>query len=191
MKKTARLKPPWTHGHQWDSIVFGSQCILGMVARPPGVCLRSQEVDLYPRANPQALPLLVTQLGARSDFSRQNGFFVDCVTPELASLPDGWTERLIPFRTKRTGGVTGWCLELHDLAASKLAAGREKDRSYLEALLRSRLIKPMILADRIATLPVSSGRRKALTTLFRQMVRQVRQGRTSISKRRRKHVARP
>jgi hypothetical protein len=33
-------------------------------------------------------------------------------------LPTGWTERLIPFRTPRTGGVTAWCLDPHDLFAA-------------------------------------------------------------------------
>src|SRR6266446_1873903 len=67
-----------------DFIVFGSQCILGTVARPPRACLISQELDLYPRSHPQAVMLLVQELGARSRFSRREGFFVDCVTPDLA-----------------------------------------------------------------------------------------------------------
>jgi hypothetical protein len=138
-----------------EFIVFGSQSILGTVAKPPKTCLMSQEVDLYPRTYPQAVPLIVTELGRRSPFARKNGFFVDCVTPELAAFPDGWTERLIPFRTKRTGGVTGWCIELHDVSASKLVAGREKDLEYIRALLAAKLINPLVLENRVATLPVN------------------------------------
>jgi hypothetical protein len=98
--------------------------------------------------------LIVARFGARSAFARENGFFVDCVTPELAAFPEGWMDRLIPFRTKRTGGVTGWCVELHDVAASKLAAGREKDLTYIKALLAARLVKARVLQERIHTLPI-------------------------------------
>jgi len=45
-----------------DFIVFGSQCILGTVSRPPRVCLLSQELDLYPRSRPQAVLLLAKDL---------------------------------------------------------------------------------------------------------------------------------
>lgn len=131
-----------------EFIVFGSQSILGTVAKPPKACLVSQEVDLYPRNHPQAMPLIVDALGRRSAFSRKNGFFVDCVTPALAAFPDGWTDRLTPFRTKRTGAVTGWCVDLHDVVASKLAAGREKDLSYVRALFEAKLLRE--LCSRIA-----------------------------------------
>src|SRR5437773_4753379 len=137
-----------------DFIVFGSQCILGIVKSPPKECLVSQELDLYPRNLPEAMPLLVARLGRRSAFARANGFFVDCVTPELAAMPDGWTERLIPFRTKATGGITGWCLEPHDLAASKLAAGRAKDLEYVGTLIEHGLIKRATLNHRIISLPL-------------------------------------
>ena len=143
-------------------IVFGSQCILGVIATPPKGCLISQELDLYPRTHPQAVGLLVKGMGLRSDFSKRHGFFVDCVTPDLAAMPEGWTDRLVPFHTKRTGGVTGWCLELHDLAASKLAATRDKDLKYVDILLNRGLIKLSVLKDRISTLPITPSHRNDL-----------------------------
>lgn len=155
-----------------DFIVFGSQSILGTVVSPPKECLLSGEVDLYPRLHPQAAVLLATQLGARSVFSKKHGFFVDCVTPELAAFPEGWTGRLIPFRNRRTGGVTGWCVELHDLAASKLAAAREKDLVYVRALLAARLIKAAILENRIATLPGNPSHREEIFVLIKRLVRE-------------------
>lgn len=160
--------------HDWDFIVFGSQCILGTIAAPPRVCLVSQELDLYPRNYPQAVPLLVAKLGRRSPFSRAQGFFVDSVSPDLAAIPGGWTDRLIPFCTKRTGGVTGWCLELYDLAASKLAAGRQKDLIYVSALLQRSLIQPVVLENRLAILPVSARRREALASLLKRLVAELR-----------------
>lgn len=157
-----------------EFFVFGSQSILGILARPPQACLVSQELDLYPRNHPQAITLLIAKLGARSAFARKHGFFVDCVTPDLAAFPDGWTERLIPFRTKRTGGVTGWCVELHDVVASKLSAGREKDLTYVRTLLGARLIKPVIVEDRISTLPLPALQREELFTLLKELAAQAR-----------------
>ena len=152
-----------------DFIVFGSQSILGTVASPPEICLVSTEVDLYPRRRPQAAMLLATELGARSKFSDTHGFWVDCVTPDLAAFPEGWTDRLIPFHTKRTGGVTGWCVELHDVCASKLAAAREKDLDYVAALLKGGLVKPDVLKNRISTLPITPASRNEALNLVEQL----------------------
>lgn len=38
-------------------------------------------------------------------------------------------------------GVTGWCLEPHHLAYSKLAAGRQKDLELVANLLRYNLVR--------------------------------------------------
>jgi len=159
-----------------DFIVFGSQCILGTVSRPPRVCLLSQELDLYPRSRPQAVLLLARKLGARSVFSKREGFFVDCVTPDLAALPEGWTDRLVPFRTRKTAGVTGWCLELHDLAASKLAAGREKDLDYVQALFSHGLISPSVLKERLRTLPVTPSSLQEIEKILRTILTKVKAG---------------
>jgi hypothetical protein len=132
------------------------------------------EIDLYPRRHPQAMGMITARLGARSRFSREHGFFVDCVTPDLAAFPEGWTDRLTPFRTRRTGGVTGWCAELHDVATSKLAADRKKDLEYLKALLGAKPAKPRILEKRILTLPISSTRREAVLEVVRQLAPAVR-----------------
>ena len=35
---------------------------------------------------------------------------------------------------------TGWCVEVHDLAISKYAANREKDREFVRALVRHALV---------------------------------------------------
>jgi hypothetical protein len=43
----------------------------------------------------------------------------------------------------------GLCLEPHDCAASKLIAGREKDVSFVAALLRHGMIDAAIVEERI------------------------------------------
>ena len=50
--------------------------------------------------------------------------------------------------------VIGWCLEGHDLAASKLAAFRDKDRDFVRVLLVETLIDADVLLERVNLMDV-------------------------------------
>jgi hypothetical protein len=63
---------------------------------------------------------------------------------------------LVPLHNENTRGATGWCLEVHDLAVSKLVAGREKDIEYLQALFRHRLAQPALVRKRLAMTALAS-----------------------------------
>ncbi len=156
-----------------DFIVFGSQAILGWLEKPPRSLLVSFEADLYPRNHPAAAILIRPRLGLNSPFYRKHGFYADSVTPELATFPDGWTYRMIPFSNRNTGGVTAWCVEIHDITVSKLAAGRPKDIRYILALLRHKLIVVKTLRERIDLLPSESDQRR-LHTGFDDLLKQFR-----------------
>jgi hypothetical protein len=80
------------------------------------------------------------------------------VDETTATLPVGWNQRLVPIRNPNTSGATGWCLEVHDLAASKLVAGREKDFDFIRILLRNAMIRPETMGDRIRALPLPADR---------------------------------
>jgi hypothetical protein len=56
-------------------------------------------------------------------------------------------------RNANTNGATGWCVEVHDLAASKLVAWRDKDRDFVRTLLAEELVNPRRLSLRIGQLP--------------------------------------
>jgi hypothetical protein len=43
------------------------------------------------------------------------------------------------LHNENTGGATGWCLEVHDLATSKLVANRDRDRAFVRVLLQEHL----------------------------------------------------
>jgi hypothetical protein len=45
---------------------------------------------------------------------------------ETAVLPDGWRDRLVPIRNQNTGGGTGLCLEIHDLADARKTSPSSK-----------------------------------------------------------------
>ena len=51
----------------------------------------------------------------------------------------------------------------HDLAASKLAAYRDKDRDFVRTLLVEELVSVDVLCERIASLPVSDETKQRLT----------------------------
>jgi hypothetical protein len=56
--------------------------------------------------------------------------------------------------------AVGLCIEVHDLAASKLAAFRDKDRDYVRVLLKNKLVKPATLKKRIGTLDLVMAERE-------------------------------
>jgi hypothetical protein len=68
---------------------------------------------------------------------------------------------------------SGWCVEAHDLAASKLVAFREKDRDFARILLREHLIKPTKLLLRISQLPKHARVTTQLVEIIEQWIRGV------------------
>jgi hypothetical protein len=59
-----------------------------------------------------------------------------------------------------TRGKIGWCVEAHDLAASKLAAFRPKDRDFVRVLLTEEMSGAQILIERIKLLKLDEQLRK-------------------------------
>jgi len=153
-----------------DFFLIGSQALRGVSPAMPRDFPATREADLYPRRNPQAWYTLRTKLGKGSAFFKRNGYYLDCTDPALSTLPEGWLERLVPFRSLRTRGVTAWCLEPHDLFVSKLVAWREKDQLYLAAMLRHRLVKAVLISTRIEELPVSNSEKQELAERFQWLI---------------------
>jgi hypothetical protein len=139
-----------------DFIILGSQAILGQFPSAPAVFLKSHEVDMYPRLDPKKAEEIDGSLGEGSPFHELHRFYVHGVGPETAVLPSGWENRLIVVRNENTDNKTGRCLEVHDLAVSKLVAGREKDMAFVRALISHKMVNPARLTDLVKTLPVSS-----------------------------------
>ena len=130
-------------------VVIGSQSVLGQFPDPPAELLVSVEADLFTFRGPQDADLIDGSIGEASPFHQTFGYYAHGVGEETAILPGGWKERLIPIHNENTGGGTGLCLEIHDLAVSKLVAGREKDLSFVGALIRHRLADPQVILDRL------------------------------------------
>ncbi|MEX1160692.1 MAG: DUF6036 family nucleotidyltransferase [Balneolaceae bacterium] len=110
---------------------------------------RSIEVDASPKNKPEAVDKIDGALGENSPFHHTHGFYVHGVSIETASLPEGWKERTNKVQDYMDENNIGWCIEAHDLAASKLIAYREKDISFVRTLLVEELISAKILEKRI------------------------------------------
>jgi hypothetical protein len=63
----------------------------------------------------------------------------------------------------------GWCLEVHDLATSKLVANRDRDRAFVRVLLQEHLVDPGVLDRRLRHLPLPAGRIEGLLASLRRL----------------------
>jgi hypothetical protein len=95
---------------------------------------------VYPVNQPELADLIDGAIGEGSPFHDRFGYYAQGVGPETAILPSGWQTRLVRIQNPNTDLKVGLCLEPHDLAASKLAAGREKDWPFVAEMIRAPLL---------------------------------------------------
>lgn len=133
-----------------EFVVIGSQAVLGQFPQAADELLVSMEADVFSLRDPTDNDLIDGSIGEGSPFHMTFGYYAHGVSPETAVLPIGWRDRLVPVRNQNTGGGTGLCLEIHDLAVSKLVAGREKDADFIGGLLRHRLAQVPVIRERLA-----------------------------------------
>jgi hypothetical protein len=145
-----------------EVIVFGSQAILGPHPDAHPDLRQSIEADIAPKNKPDRVDDIDGALGELSQFHITHGFYVHGVSIEAVTLPKGWQERMVKVATPGTNGKIGWCLDGHDLAASKLVAFREKDREFVRVLLREGYVNSPELAVRIRTLAVDEDLRERM-----------------------------
>jgi hypothetical protein len=130
-----------------EFVVIGSQAVHAVTDAAPAEVLVSLECDVLFEVDEATAEVLRRELGPTSEYRVRHGFYLDAVPPGLPVLPSGWSERLVPLDA---GGVVGRCLEAHDLAVAKLAAGRLKDYELVAALIDRTLIVPERVGERIA-----------------------------------------
>jgi hypothetical protein len=136
-----------------DIVVVGSQAVLGQYPDAPAELLDSIEADVFPRDAPERSIVIDGAMGELSLFHQTFGYHAHGVDETSSVLPDGWRERLVKVENANTGGAIGWCLEPHDLAISKLVAGRDKDLSFVQTLIREKLVSLDTLRQRLSITP--------------------------------------
>lgn len=133
--------------------VIGSQSILGSFSEHmlPARAVQSEEVDVGFFDDPDGIKadLVEGAIGEYSTFYDMFKFYVDGVDLTTAILPEGWVDRLVDVTSARTNGAVGRCLEPHDCVVSKMAAGREKDWEFVDALLGAGLVQSDVLLERM------------------------------------------
>ena len=149
--------------NQYETVIVGSQSILGAIPDAPASLLQSMEADVYPlRYDERLSDLIDGSIGEESPFHAMYGYYAQGVGPETAILPAGWQERLVKIQNQNTDLKIGYCLDPADLAASKLAASREKDKQFVATMLDAGLLTADLLKARLHLLPLDDTRKAAL-----------------------------
>lgn len=140
-----------------DVLVLGSQSILGSFDENelPPQATASQEADIAFVNDParDKADHVDVAIGEMSDFHRSNGVYAEGVHIDTAILPNGWRDRLVSWTVESSRPAKPRFLEPHDLAVAKLAAGREKDKAFVAALIRSGLLDVGVIQARVLLLP--------------------------------------
>jgi len=135
-----------------DVLVLGSQSILGSFDEDdlPPEATASIEADIAFLDDPTRSKSddVEGAIGEMSAFHDRNGFYAEGVHVDTAILPNGWRDRLVEWELVSAHPAEPKFLDPHDLAVAKLAAGREKDKEFVGALLRHRFLDLQVLRDR-------------------------------------------
>ncbi len=131
-----------------EILVVGSQSVLGAHedTELPDRATMSVEADvMYLRHgafDEELTEMADAWFGEGSDFHETHGVYLQGVDESTCVLPTGWRTRLVRLPTPPGFHAPGLCLDPHDLAVAKLAAGRPKDIEFVDALLRSGHLDP-------------------------------------------------
>jgi hypothetical protein len=145
-----------------EIVVIGSQAIHAQNIKLPPVAFQSIEADVYPRNHPERADQIDAAIGELSSFHATHGYYAHGISPTTAVLPAGWEQRLIPISNPNTGGATGLCIDVHDLALSKYAAGREQDIDFNRELARHSIVSKRKLARLLLSMPIDDERKRLI-----------------------------
>jgi len=152
-----------------EIIIIGSQAILGQFPDAPVRLLVSMEADIYPKNNPEKADKVDGAIGEGSSFHELHGYYAQGVGERTAVLPEDWKSRLVAVNNKNTNGVTGYCLEAHDLAISKIIAQRPKDLEFVRELARYDMIQKKTMLRRLQQTDLQESVRRNIQTRIRSL----------------------
>ena len=93
-----------------------------------------------------------------------HGYYAKGVGERTATLPKGWQSRLVVVNNENTNGVTGYCLEVHDLAISKIIAMRPKDLEFVQELVRHDMTEKKTMLHRLGQTDLQKSIRSSVRT---------------------------
>lgn len=145
-----------------EIVVVGSQAIHAQRMKLPPIAFQSEEADIYPRNHPERAEQIDAAIGELSPFHDTHGYYGHGVSPNTAILPAGWERRVIRISNPNTGGATGLCIDVHDLALSKYVAGRERDIEFNRELARHGIISKRKLTRLVSVMPIDDERKRVI-----------------------------
>ena len=131
-----------------DYVVFGSLAVLGCASEVPPRMAASIDVDAFCKSDPGRVFGLVSALGQGSPFEAEHGYYLDPISPRVATLPAGWLDRLT--RIQLDLDLAAWFLEANDAAVSKYARMEPRDREWIRPGLSAGVLSLEILEARFA-----------------------------------------
>jgi hypothetical protein len=152
-----------------EIIIIGSQAILGQFPDAPARLLSSMEADVYPRNYPEKADKVDGAIGEGSSFHELHGYYAQGVGKRTAVLPEDWESRLVTVNNENTNGVTGYCLEVHDLAVSKLIAMRPKDLEFVQELVRHDMLDKQTMLRRLRQTDLQKSVRTSVRTRIKSL----------------------
>ncbi|MGC4396869.1 DUF6036 family nucleotidyltransferase [Hydrogenophaga sp. T2] len=134
-------------GHT-EFVVVGSLSALVHETRGPlpSAMTLSNDFDAYTRADPERMLDVVSALGEGSAFFAETGVFIDPVTPQLCTLPEGWEGRM---HLLERDGVKVCFLDFADAAISKYARGEPNDLRWIRAGIEAGLLDLDVVVKRL------------------------------------------
>lgn len=142
-------------------IIIGSQSLHGKYPDLPDEILLSAEVDLIAKNDPKQTEAL-NFIGVYSRFHETHGYYADPVDKNTVTLPRGWRGRLVNLPAGDTQGVSGLCLDPHDLAIAKYVARREKDVVFTRAMAARRMVEKPKLLELLTKTPIDAQSRERI-----------------------------
>lgn len=123
------------------------------------ILIRSIEADIMIPDSEEKTELVEAVMGELSMFHDTFGYYAQGVDLTTSKLPEGWEKRLVEICNENTNGISGMCVEIHDVMVSKLYAGRPKDMEFFKAAVNLGLLSKEILRERLAKTAMSDERR--------------------------------
>jgi hypothetical protein len=131
-----------------DYVVLGSLAVLGCTGEVPPRMAASIDVDAFSKNDPARIFDLASSLGQGSPFELEHGYYLDPISPQVATLPAGWEGRLTRIQLEPT--LAAWFLEPSDAAVSKYARMEPRDREWIRPGLRAGVLSLVTLDARFA-----------------------------------------
>jgi hypothetical protein len=129
-----------------DYVVIGSLSALGYTGEIPPRMTVSVDVDTWCKSDPARVFDLAPALGQGSAFDVEHRYYLDPVSPRVATLPSDWEKRLV--RIELEPGLAAWFLEPNDAAVSKYARMEPRDREWIRAGLKAGILSLPIIETR-------------------------------------------